>query len=366
MNSEKTKAFSSANLVMCLSGFTLFITYFFLTIDTLRVLPYLTFPIFILSIFLFSTLFLIKFPVFVKDNETYTNEAYCDNKYVENVNFFKRLYFSLFSSEPSQIMSFFSGLKLILFNKDRVCKFAWENEPVKPVHRILDLLMAIPLITIAFLLGLGLSTGNFYFSLALCIIFVIVMFRNKIISYSLSIKVGNIDGCNLKVIYPYRKKPLTFIKHYGMSFPFSKTILVSDEVFNSSSTSLKDYVISHELGHINDKRRIAFIISIAMFFIIYLTVGPYVIFKLGFKHLIVLPILTFLLYWSAFGFNLKEKAELFADEYAVKRIGKERCLAALEIIKNESSGDTSGYAKFFKPIPISTRIRFINEYSEKR
>lgn len=51
MNSEKTKAFSSANLVMCLSGFTLFITYFFLTIDTLRVLPYLTFPIFILSIF---------------------------------------------------------------------------------------------------------------------------------------------------------------------------------------------------------------------------------------------------------------------------------------------------------------------------
>lgn len=362
---KKPKIFSSANLTMCLSGFTFFITYFFMTRNTLNFLPSLTIPIFILSIFLFSALFLLKFPILIEDKKEQINEDYYDKKYVENINFLKRLYFSLFSSEPSQIISFFSKVDLSLFNKNGNCKFSWENGPVKIVHRILDLLITIPLVAIAFLLGYGLSAGDFYFSLILCIIFLLFFFKNKIISYSLSIKVGNIDNYKLKVIYPYRKNNLTFIKHYGMSFPLSKTILISDEIFSSNSTSLKDYVIAHELGHMKDKRRIAVIFSISVLFTIYLVMGPSVISTLGFKYLTILPILTFLLYWVLFGFNLNEKAELFADEYALKKIGKENCLTALEIIKSEVNENRSNYDKFFKPIPISRRMQFINEYQEK-
>ncbi len=350
---------------MCLSGFTLFVTYFFLTIDTLNFLPTLTFPIFILSTFLFSILFLIKFPIFINENKEQIDETYYDKKYVENISFFKLLYFSLFSSEPSHIISFFNGVKLILFNKNRICKFVWEDEVVKPIHRILDLLMAVPLIALAYLLGLFLSKGNFYFGLALCLIFLVFKFKNKIISYSLSIKVSNIYNYNLKVIYPYGKNPLTFIKHYGMSFPFTKTILISDEVFSSSSASLKEYVIAHEAGHIKDKKRIALIFGISIFFTIYLILCPFLISGLGFKYLTILPILTFLFYWAIFGFDLNEKAEFFADEYAIKKIGKEKCLEALEIIKNESNEDRTTQGSLFRPIPISRRIKFINEYQEK-
>ncbi len=362
---KKTKVFSSANLAMFLSGFTLLITYFFKTRNTLSFLPQLTIPLFILSIFLFSALFLLKFPLFIVQKEEQIKENYYDQKYEENISFFKRLYFSLLSSEPSQIISFFSRVTLKLFNKNELCKFSWENGPVKVTHRILDLLLTIPLVAISFLLGYGLSKGNFYFSLVLCLIFFVFMFKNRIITYSLSIEVENTDSYKLKVIYPYKKNKISFIKHYGMSFPFAKTILISDEIFSSNSTSLKEYVIAHEVGHLKDKKRLAFTYSLAVFFTIYLVMGPYFISSFGFKYFAFLPILTFLLYWVLFGFDLNEKAELLADEYAIKTIGKENCLTALEILKNDSKENGSNYYKFLKPIPISRRIQFINEYQEK-
>lgn len=68
------------------------------------------------------------------------------------------------------------------------------------------------------------------------------------------------------------------------------------------------------------------------------------------------------------GYGIIERSEFFADKYALKLIGKEKCLAALSLIKSQNvNSKKSGtiYNIFFKVVPIEKKVEFLNEYREK-
>ena len=55
-------------------------------------------------------------------------------------------------------------------------------------------------------------------------------------------------------------------------------------------------------------------------------------------------------------------AEFFADSFALKTIGKGKCLEALTLINKDSILDNKKNNFFTKTASIETKIKFINDY----
>ena len=326
----------------------------------------ITIPILVLTILCFSSLFIIKFPIFLDAENEKVNENLYKETHSKNMNFFGGLYYALLSTEQSKFISFFSGVRLHLYINEYRSKFIWENKKVKLIHRFLDFCLMLFLVYLSFVLACFLAQGLYNAQVAFCILIIITMYKKTIFNYSLSLNVGEVDGYNLNVVYPYSTAKFGLLKSYGMMFPFNKTILIMADTFNSK-TAVKDYVIAHERGHIDDNKRILVAIFAAVICVVYLVLGPLLISLTGFNFFVSFPLITYLIYNGTIGYRINESIELFADEYAIKAIGKDKCLEALNLMKekNRKIGSRFILTKFFfRIVTIERRIHFVNEYIE--
>lgn len=364
------KTFSLLNFSLLLSGLIILISCIYFSIDSIYKIPStLIFAVIVLVCSLF--VLYIKFPIFI-ENVNYENISYSDDDiYIKKISWFTCLYYSIFTAEPSKFLSLFSKKYLIFHKNSRNCNFNWKYEKPNIIHKILDIVFMVALICTSIIISKILcrwaDITNIYFYILIFIIALLTMFKRIILSYSLSIKIEEQHGCNINVIYPYSTSRFSLMKQFGQAMPFSKTIMITQNVFFDNQT-IKDYIIAHEVGHTHDKIRTFLIMLSSVISMAFLSFLPFWLANNGLTWLVIFPFILYFLYSMTLGYKLREKSEFFADAYAVKLIGKERCLVALNLLKaqhinNKKTGTM--YNVFFKVISIEEKIKFINEYQEK-
>lgn len=362
-NTYTKKTFSSANLSLLLCFIFAAFTYLFITVTS--ILSHPIFEIICLSIILicFSLYLYIRFPLFIDPNpaEKFSEDFY-DHKYEKNLGWFKNLYFTLFTAERSQFVSFFSGSTIKLYVKGRVCKFTWETKPVKPVHRLLDFLLFLILGPTFCLLMVGLLNFGILSGISVCIIGLLFLFRKRILFSFLSVNVGKAFNYKLNVVYPYSTSNFHLHKYYGTAEPFTKTVLIADDTF-SINPVIKKYVTVHEVGHLKDKKTFWTYFFVPIFVMIYLTILPYLL-KTANSWAAFIPLVTYFIYTVTLGYKFREKSEFSADEFALKSIGKENCIEALRLMNTYVNSGSRHL--FLKPVPLERKIQFINDYEEKK
>jgi hypothetical protein len=355
------KTFSTANLAMVISGFILLLKCAcFSVVAIVKVAPVMM----VFGIIIFGGFFVvlyIKFPLYVgvkKEIEKRNAETF-----TKNLNWISRIYYVIFTAEPSKFVSFFSPSELIFSKKDGT--FEWKNKPAKFIYKILDLVLMIVLSIGTFFLSDILAAWNDKTNINIFILmFIIVtlyLFKNIILSYTLSVKVDKTYGCNLNIIYPYSTVRFKRFNQFGQAIPLFKTISITQDVYLKNE-DLKDYIIAHEAGHIHDKIRTFLIIISSILSMAFLAFVPFWLSNKGLEFLMFLPFMLYVFYSLTSGYTIKEKSELFADKYAVSHIGKEKCLEALNIMKTK---ETTKPSIFWGLLSIEKRISFVKNYDEK-
>ena len=346
---------------------TLFITFIFNTRSVLQTHSIISVFLLLIMILSLGIFVYIKFPLWVNESENELNDCY-DESYSQKVNWIKCLYYSIFSIEQSKVASFSSGITLTLSKKGNIINYSLKNNKIKTIHRIFDFLLLIILSIIAYFAVIWATDYDWKFGFVLCIICLIVALKNHIIRYSMSIPVGERYGYNLRIVYPYSTLYHQKFKTLGIIFPFRKAIIISHEVY-SDNTDVHDYVIAHERGHIEDNKANFAMCFILAIFLIYLTLGPYILPLLGNNYFAIIPIVTLYIYNITIGYKIRERSELCADEYAINALGKEKVLKALNLLQEKSMSSNkqeSMLTLIFKPIPIERRIQFANEYAKNQ
>lgn len=367
LNTCKKRTFSSANLVILLCFISAAFTYIFIAVKPISSnLSSAIFEIICLGVMLigFSLCLYIKFPLFIEPNPTKKiSEDFYEQKYEQNLNWLKCLYFTLFTAERSQFVSFFPGATLKLYVKGRICEFIWENKSVKPIHRILDFLLLLIVAPIFCLLMAGLLNFGIISGISVCIIGLLFLFRKRILFNILSINVGKKYNYKLNVMYPYSTIKFHLYKYYGVAEPFTKTILISQETFGLNPI-IKEYVTTHEAGHLKDKKTFWIHFFIPILIMLYLTLLPY-LFKTFNSLAAFIPLLTYCVYTVTLGYKIREKSELSADEFALKTIGKEKCIEALTLMNTDTNNRSKNKNFLIKTVSLERKIQFINDYEEK-
>lgn len=361
-NSLPKKTFSSANFTLLICSTSLIVTYWLRVVKPiLSDINFAAVGLICFGIILISLGFAlyIKCPLFIEPNPVKKpSEDFYDKKYTQDLGWLRCLYFSVFTAERSEFISFFSGATITIYGKGRVCNFTWENKPIKPIHRLLDFLLILLLAPLVIFLvweytNLGLATG-----ISTCVIGIMFLFRKRILFNILSINVGKARKYKLNVIYPYSTSRLHRYKYYGVAEPFTKTILITEDTFRLNPI-IKEYVTAHEVGHLNDKKILFTHCLFPITIMIYLSILPYLFSGLA----AFIPLVTYLVYKRTIGYRIDESAEFFADSFAVKIIGKEKCIEALTLM-NKTSKSNGGNDFFKKAIPLEKRIQFIKAYKE--
>lgn len=363
------KTFSTANLAVIVPAFLLLLRLACFGLNSVKSLPFVLGPLAFISIVSFLVFLYIKFPLFV-DRENIDFENF-KHTYSKKTGWLICLYYSLFTVEPSKFISLFSSKNLRFYKNERNCSFKWEYKKPKVIHRILDIMLMISLVYISSIIlkilysWSDIKNINFYF--LLFIVAVMMVFKRIILSYGLSVTVEKSYGCNVNVIYPYSTSNLSLMKQFGQAMPFIKTIMITQDVFYGNSI-IKKYIVAHEVGHTRDNIRTFFIIGGSILSMAFLVFSPFWLANNGFMWLVFLPFILYLLYSMTLGYKIREKSEFFADAYAVKLIGKEQCLTALNLIKSQNINNkksNAAFNMFFKIVPIERKIEFINEYQDK-
>lgn len=341
-------------------------TFIYVTFDTIIEEPLVAIICLVPMLIFFGIFVYIKFPLFINTSQEKTFDTdFYDNIYEQNLGWFKCLFFALFTAEKSNFVSLFSGVTIKLHVKDRICKFTWKNKKTKFIHRLLDFTLLFILIPIAYLLVLGLLSFEWKSGLFIFIIFTLFSFRKIILFYFFSINVNTIDEYKINVVYPYSTVRTILYKRYGTAGCFKKTVFITDDTFRLNQT-IKDYVIAHEMGHIKNRKGIFIHYVFFVLLIAYLSMGPYIFGEMmnnDFAYFI--PIITYLIYRMTWGYRIHEKMELDADKYALQKIGKEKCLEALNVMKKDS-GKQSNKNWLSRAIPLERRIQFIKDYEDKK
>lgn len=364
------KNFSTANLALIVPLLIGGCTYFYLTIDNLFFAPILCGPL--LLIIIVSVIFIIKikFPLYIeyKDVEKVNNSDYW-TMHTRNVSWWRCLYFCILTAEPSNFVSLSSGARLVLFIKDNhTYRFIFENKPIKKYHRIFDIILMFVLSIISFCFAVLLTNHSWGTSVILFLLCIIYAFKKQILAYSLSVNVGNLDGCKVNVIYPYSTSRFHFFNYYGMAIPLYNTILITEKTFNLDSV-VKEYVLNHERGHLFN-RKIYIILYIWWIFVAATLIFiPNLSNEMGYpSYLTWLPLVIFVIYRFTLGKQLQIKLELMADRNAIKVLGKKKVLEALYLIKevNDDRKRPLLFQLLYAYVPIERRIKFANEYIEKQ
>ena len=366
-NTCPKRTFSSANFTLLICSIFLICTYLFKTVKPISSNPAsAAFEVICLSIMLvgFGLALYIKLPIFIEPNPApKLNEDFYDNKYTQNLSWFKCLYFALFTAERSQFVSFFSGATITIYEKGRVCKFIWENQSVKLIHRILDFLLLLLIAPILYFLLWGYLNFDILSGISICIVGTMFLFRKRILFNILSINVGKTYGYKLNVIYPYSTAKLRPYKYYGVAEPFTKTILITEDTF-CLNPMIKEYVTAHEAGHLKDKKIFLTHFLMPIFIMVYVSTIPYLLKNFA-AWAAFIPLITYLIYKIIISYKINEDTEFFADSFALKTIGKEKCVEALTLMSKDSRSNEKN--KFFtKAVPLERKIQFINDYKEEK
>ncbi len=364
-NTYNKKIFSSANLSILVGWISAVFTYLYISRELIIEFPQFSIVCLGTMVICFGIYLYLKFPIFIIPSpvENFDENLY-DNVYVRNVNWFGRLFFSLFTPESSQFVSFFSETTLTLFTKGRICKFICVNKNVKFIHRVFDVLLMIVLTPILCMFIIAFLFAKWYFSIFIYLIYLIFIFRKHIILYIFSVNANIYNNLKINIIFPWVMPKFPIYKYYGFAEPFTKTILISEDTFRLNPI-IKDYVLAHEKGHLDDRKNIFVKIFISVIIGIWLSFAPYFFYKTN-ALLVWLPLTVYIIYNITIGYYINLKSELFADKVAIKSIGKENVLEALNTIKKFNHEDDRFLLVklFFRYVPIERRIRFVNEYSE--
>lgn len=357
------RIFSSANLVIMSIFITALCSYVYKIHDIINFYPMFFKIIFIIIVISFGIALYVKAPLFIEKKQPVAMDQVCENwqNVNKSLNWLATFSFAILTLEPSNFISFFSGISLRIFFDGKLCKFSWENKSVKFVHRFLDFILLLISIPSVFLLTNILLSFSLEFGILLFIISTILYFKKEIIYSFFSLNIQKVEGIKTNIIYPYSTLKSHY-KLYGYTNVFSNTVFITEETFKSNF-SIKEYILFHELGHLKSRKKLIIHKILFLIMLAYLTIVPFILD--GF--FVFLPLITYLIYNNVIGKAINEKIELSADEYALKKLGKETCLEALHLMeKKDINYNKSRNILFSNYVPLSRRIQFINDYNEEK
>lgn len=363
-NNEKT--FSSANLFfLCTISIILFGYYYYGWKRIKLVNPGTANAIFIIMILAISFWLLVKFPLFVKkhsDTLTY------DEVHSKKINLLSKIYSGLVNwTVPCQYVSFFTNMTLSAGIKNRDCSLALNEDPVKPRHRVCDLILTIFSCLLMLFITPEFSKVGILFGFISFALSMLFFFRNLILSRIFSVNIGLYKSYNLSIMYQYGFVNNFTPSQYGFANCLKNDILISQKVFSGGET-LKQYILAHEEGHlktVNRKKSIAILsVFLSFTFLFFLSEG--ILVQLGIENVMIILIplalyLVFLIIISLISLSYCKRNEILADVYAIKKIGKEAVFDGLSAIVNDN--------KFSKNLNISgisvnRRLEFVKTFEK--
>ncbi len=310
--------------------------------------------------FFFGLLYaFLKYPWFLKDN--ILEERVYGNKVAQhNLNWFSKLVIILFNPERSKFESLFSLTTISLYRHYSNCNFKWKNNNAKIIHKLLDFIIMIVLSTVY---GLGCYIWHKYLIggiIVIAILFPVMLLLQEISRYALSVKVDEKNKKNVRIKVNYSNFHLGNKKILGKALILHNSILVSSEIYKKDDI-VYEYVVSHEEGHLEDFLA-KFIFIMRIFLSSFMCIFPLILyFILNSLILAVLPTFLYIFSVIAFRRRINERIELNADIYALKDIGQEKLMFALELLSDK---DNEIYLKN-KGLNFDERIKRINEYIKK-
>lgn len=355
------KVFSSANFVLILMFLTFFCTYVYKMSEMANCYPIFFKIIFAVMAISFGVAMYLKAPLFVEEQKfnAIDGEDKWDLTVSKSLGWLASLSFVLLTFEPSFLTSFFSGIKISFFARGRVCKFTLEKKAVKCVHRFLDFILLLVSIPIVYFITSEIFYFSWRFGFLIFVLSVLIYLRRELLYTFFSLNVGEVDGVKVNVIYPYSTLRSRY-KLYGYANLFKNKAFITEETFKASPT-VKDFVIAHELGHLDDKKRAILHKAAFLVLLAFLTMVP---FYLG-ESFAFVPLALFFIYNRTVARLVSEKIELTADKYAVGKIGKKGCLEALHLLCKASVVNAAPNSLFSNYVPLSRRIQFIDAYIEQ-
>lgn len=364
-NAPTKRTFSSANctLLLCFSFTSFFCLWETATPISSDLISYIFDNILLIIMLIgFWWILSIKFPLFIDEKPVQkpSKDSY-DKKYTQNLGWFKCLCFSLFTAEKSNLVSLFSGATITMYEKDRICKFTWENKPVKSTHRTLDFVLLLTAESIFCALMTNLFSFNFLSGFCFLIIGTTFLFRKKFLFFILSINVGKCYGYKLNVIYPYKEAMFLIYKYFGTVEPLTKTILITENTYRLDPI-IREYVTAHEAGHLKDKKTLLTQFFMNVIVMVYFFMIPHLIKFLGI-WIVIYSILIYFIFKMTIGCKIDQNFEFSADSFALKKLGKQKCIEALKLMnKNLLSNEKNNFGK--KNVALENQIHFINNYKE--
>lgn len=313
----------------------------------------------LLEIIIMFVFLYIKFPIYVYKQNFNVN---INGEVVKKrIKWWECFYTVLFSLEPSQYISFFAENNIILFKDDNnKYVFTFENKDSKIIHKILDLLLVSIFSGILLLIIFYIKNiNNWKFGLAVFIFSVILFFNKRIYGKVFSIMIAQNNKCKIKVMLPKTRNNFISFKFYGLAC-LKNTILITCDVLNGNKI-IYDYIVAHEQGHLKDKKLLLYYIS-SIVWIAYLSMSPYFFSYIGMRFMIWINFLIYHLYSQKLGYALKIYSENIADVYAVKTLGKEKCLKALQLLNQSHNSNRSN--SLFKQVTLQHRIEMIEGLSD--
>lgn len=359
------KVFSTANLFFTFMWITIILTYY-------QVLIKVNGIIFFLGFFTTALGVLFKYPLIVKVN----NEKMCtldyDSVNMKNIGFFSCLYIGLFEfcTKQSNLVSIFGGAKLKLFKTDRNCTFEYNTNVTKMRYKVFDIILTMTCLAFVLFVKKNLSNYENVINTALwslvSLYIILLKFRKAILNSIHSINIGSIGKYKLNIIDQYNIFEGIFSKNYGFANMISETIMISKETF-CSGDNLRKYILAHEEGHLDHSKRglTIFMVAISILADFFGIVGVYIV-------SILFPSKAWIS-WTSLGlyfvfliiFNIILKrrtkdGEFAADAFAIKKIGKDSVINALEILKNDKT--CLGKNKKLSGIDFDKRIEFAKKF----
>lgn len=368
-NIRDKKAFSSANLFFFCVWLILIYRYFYVCcMNMMKDKPIFSILMMIIMCILTIIWLGFKFPLFIEIKNENLDDLYYDNIYLKEIGFLSNLFIGFFETlKQNNVISLFTGITIKLGIKNRESKFTVIFNPAKLNQRILDIMLTIVCVPIAYTVSTEIAKFGVFFGIIFSVYMIIFSYKRYILTYIYSVNIGKNGNYKINIMYPYKFTSGIFSKYYGFAYFKHNAILLHKDVL-CSGEKLRNYIIAHEEGHLAHKSSIKSNIMMTIFiFITFLGIsGPNIIYGIwkvdDFRT--VVPLLLYLLFLSIYVPIAKAQAkknEKLADIYAIEKIGKTAVIDGLKIIKNDNikkSFNLSG-------TELDRRIDFVKTYNEK-
>ena len=257
--------------------------------------------------------FPLRFPLFVKIKNEKIDESYYDDTYCKELGFWTQLYLGFFHwTKCNDSSSLFSKKIWGLGIKNRECKFTYNNSEVKNIHRIFDFILTIISSIGVFFFAQKFSKMGVIFGLTLSIFSLLFAFRNIILNRIFSIKIGNCEGYNLSIMYPYCIFDRIISHKYGFAYYGDNNILLQKDVFCGGEI-LKKYIVAHEKGHLKTSNRTKNLLLLFTFIfvtILFFTSVGFMV-QIGVKRIefIILPLIIYAIFLYVYLTLIRKKVK---------------------------------------------------------